>query len=270
MATKRDKTVGVIGGLGWLGSALIKAASTSPRLTNMRFIVSGRTAPSSPLPDGVTYTSDNQALIETSDIIVLSVKPQDWQDIELDLTGKIIISFMAGVPCHELAQRHNPNHVIRALPNGASSVKQSYTPWFCATELDSQLTTLVMTLLESFGYQDRYDTEDQIDVLTAISGAGPGYPALLAQALEQAAVSMGLPTDKARKAVNATIKGSGYLIEDLNQPPQGMVDLLASYKGTTTAGLIQMKQQGFIEAVKAGVQAAYGKAKNFNNAGNQN
>ena len=259
----QDITIGVIGGLGWLGSALVTAALANPRLNDIRFIVSGRTAPSSVLPDSVTYTSDNQALIESSDLIVLSVRPQDWQNIALDLTSKPVISFMAGAPCNELAQRHNPSHIIRALPNGACSVKQSYTPWFCATELDATLTTLVIALLESFGYQDRYDTEDQIDVLTAISGAGPGYPALLAQALEQAAVSMGLPTDKARKAVNATIRGSGYLVDDLNQPPQDMVDLLESYQGTTAAGLSQMKQQGFIESVEAGVLAAYNKAKKF-------
>ncbi|SBS30658.1 Pyrroline-5-carboxylate reductase [Marinomonas aquimarina] len=263
MTATQHTTIGIIGGLGWLGSALMNAALDHPPLEQVRFVVSSRRPAPQGLPERVSFTHDNQTLVDASDLIVLSIRPQDWAELALDMTGKTLISFMAGVPSNDLQARHTPSHLIRALPNGACSVKQSYTPWYANKELDPALECLIRNLLESFGYQDRYETEDHIDVLTAISGAGPGYPALLAQALEQSAIGLGLPADKARRAVNATLKGSGHLIEDLTQSPEQTVTLLESYQGTTAAGLSQMKASGYTQIVESGVRAAYQKALNF-------
>lgn len=264
MTATKVSTIGIIGGLGWLGSALMKAALANPTLQHIRFVVSSRRPISQPDEDRVTFTQDNQELVATSDLIVLSIRPQDWADLSLDMSGKALMSFMAGVSCDTLQARHRPTHLIRALPNGACSVNQSYSPWFAYRELNPELEQLIAHLLESFGYQDRYALEDHIDVLTAISGAGPGYPALLAQALEQSAISLGIPAEQARKAVNATLKGSGHLIADLNDSAEATVSLLESYQGTTAAGLAQMKASGFMGAVEAGVRSAYLKALHFN------
>lgn len=266
MTTTNNITIGIIGGLGWLGSALVISALASPKLQHLNFVVSSRRPVRQPAEDRVTFTQDNQSLAAASDLIVLSIRPEDWTNLSLEMKGKALMSFMAGVPCDTLQDRHSPTHLIRALPNGACSVNQSYTPWFASSELPPELEQLVSNLLECFGYQDRYELEDHIDVLTAISGAGPGYPALLAQALEHSAISLGIPAEQARRAVNATLKGSGHLIADLNAPAKATVSLLESYQGTTAAGLTQMKASGFIESVEAGVRSAYLKALHFSSS----
>ncbi len=261
--TTQSRTIGIIGGLGWLGSALLHAALDHPNLQQVHFVVSSRRPAPQTLPERVSFTQDNQALVEASDLIVLSIRPQDWTELSLDMAGKTLISFMAGVTCEDLHTRHHPKNLIRALPNGACSVKQSYTPWFAKSDLSPDLEQLIGDLFDSFGSHDPYDLEDHIDVLTAISGAGPGYPALLAQALEQSAIGLGIPSHKARRAVNATLKGSGLLIQDLEQSPADTVSLLESYQGTTAAGLSQMKAADYLQVVDSGVRAAYQKALNF-------
>ena len=264
MTAAKKVTVGIIGGLGWLGSALLTSALANPKLNHVHFVVSSRRSPSKTLGDRVTFTHNNQYLVEQSTLVVLSIRPQDWPSLPLTKIDSTVMSFMAGTSCEAIQERHQPTHLIRALPNGACSVNQSYTPWFCASDLPSETETLIVNLLDSIGYQDRYEHEDQIDVLTAISGAGPAYPALLAQGLEQSAIALGIPADKARKAVNATLQGSAALSPDLSQSPGETVALLESYQGTTAAGLAAMKASGFSGAIESGVRSAYLKALHFN------
>ena len=264
MTASKYHTVGIIGGLGWLGSALTNSALLSEELAEVKFIVSSRRATATEMHPRVTFTQDNQALVDASDLVILSVRPQDWASITLNLRDKPLMSFMAGISSHALSEKHHTKYVIRALPNGACSNQQSYTPWYCTSQDDPTLLDFIAKLLRCMGHQDQYDLEDHIEVLTAISGAGPAYPALLAQALQQSAIKLGIPQDKAQRAVNATLLGSGAAFKDLSNPPANTVSVFEEYQGTTAAGLAKMKQCGFVEAVEAGVEAAYDKAIHFN------
>ena len=103
--------------------------------------------------------------------------------------------------------------------------------------------------------------EDQIDYFTGLSGSGPAFPALLAEAMLKAAQSAGIPADIARRGAMQTLIGAGRLLETERRPPSEVVKTFVDYGGTTAAAILTMREKGFDEAVLAGLEAAYGKAK---------
>ena len=74
------------------------------------------------------WTHDNQALADRSDIVILSVRPQDWQEIAVSAPDKLVISVMAGVTLAEIAARLGTDRVVRALPNAAAEVGHPTLP----------------------------------------------------------------------------------------------------------------------------------------------
>ena len=119
--------IGIVGGNGWIGGALARAL-VAAGLPEARLTLSCRSAPPDWLP-GATWTHDNQALADASDVIVLSVRPQDWGAIAVTAPGKLVVSVMAGIPLADIARVTGSDRVVRALPNAAADVGHSYTPW---------------------------------------------------------------------------------------------------------------------------------------------
>lgn len=259
--SNQERVIGIIGGTGWLGAAIVKAILQSPDFSHTRLIVSYRTHAPTKVSPRVTITQDNQFLAEASDIVVLSVRPQDCSTIDINLENKLLISVMAGITASHISKKFNTPNVIRSLPNAAASVNESYTPWFASKSCSKNELAYTSKLFSTFGSEDKCETEDEIDYLTAVSGAGPAYPALLAQALEESALKHGLPQNIARRAANAVIRGSGSLLEDIHSSPKELVNVFENYKGTTASGLVTMRNAGFIEAVDKGINAAYQRAK---------
>lgn len=118
----------MIGGAGWLGSAIVDAILgariAAPELLSRSY----RSTPPASIA-GVFSTKDNQKLVDRSDVIIVSVRPADWPALAISADGTLVISVMAGVPIAQLAERLGTPRVIRALPNAAAAVRKSYTPW---------------------------------------------------------------------------------------------------------------------------------------------
>jgi pyrroline-5-carboxylate reductase len=111
--------IGIVGGNGWIGGALARAL-VGAGLPASRLTLSCRSAPPDWLPEA-TWTHDNQALADASDVVVLSVRPQDWGAVALSAPGKLVISVMAGIPLADLAAGTRTDRV-QALPNAAADV----------------------------------------------------------------------------------------------------------------------------------------------------
>jgi len=101
--------------------------------------------------------------------------------------------------------------------------------------------------------------EEHIDYFTAMSGSGTAFPALLAEAMMNDAIGRGVPPDVARR-VAQVIVGAGRLPEHDGASPSDTVKAFVDYKGTTAAGIVAMRENGFDTAVGAGLEAAYRKA----------
>src|SRR5699024_3470103 len=101
-----DARIGIIGGNGWLGSAIAKAAVASGTVAPDRLTLSGRSdkrgAADTP---GAHWTRDNRELVDNSDVVVLSVRPEQFPGVDIDASGKLVVSVMAGVSAQVIAEQ---------------------------------------------------------------------------------------------------------------------------------------------------------------------
>ena len=251
--------IGIVGGNGWIGGALARAL-VAAGLPPARLTLSSRSAPPDWLPEA-TWTHDNQALADASDVVVLSVRPQDWPAVAVSAPGKLVVSVMAGVSLADLARGTGTDRVVRALPNAAAEVGYSYTPWTASPAVTDADRATVHRLFAACGSGDEVPREADIDYLTGHSGTGPAYPALLAAALTRDAVAHGIPEDVARRAALGILIGTGRIFEKTGEDPAATVAAFVDYKGVTAAAIEAMRAGGFDDLVAAGLAAAAKKSE---------
>src|SRR5699024_2914383 len=117
-----ESRIGIIGGNGWIGSALAKAAFGSGLVGPGQLILSGRSEPASVEPSGAQWTRDNAELAEKTDVVVLSVRPEHFSDVRINAAGKLVVSVMAGVAVQRISARTDARAVVRAIPNAAAAI----------------------------------------------------------------------------------------------------------------------------------------------------
>jgi pyrroline-5-carboxylate reductase len=253
-----DISLGIIGGTGWLGDGLARGALESGLVAAERLTLSNRSGQGELAQRGVRITADNRELVQVSDVIVLSVRPGQFDALALNASGKCVISLMAGVPAGRIRAATGASVVVRAMPNAAVEIRRSFTPWFVDGELADEQKAFVQRLFESVGEAAEVPLEDHIDYLSALSGTGPAYPALLAQALANQAMAEGIPEAIARRAAAGVVVGSAPLLE--TRSPQALIEALMAYRGVTAAGLQTLADGGLEElvgrALAAGAEVA--------------
>lgn len=254
--------LGIIGATGWLGQALGLGLLEGGLWPAGGLILLNRSGPGPAYTahQGVTWARDADDLSARADVIVLSVRPEDFPLPGLDARGKLVISFMAGWTMAQLAGALPEARIVRAMPNGGASTRASYTPWI-AGDLPEADVALTRRLLSAIGTEDRLANEDQIDYLTALSGSGAAYPALMAQAMLMDARARGLPETVARRAVEAVICDSPALLKGRVETAPALLDAYRSYRGITAAGLDAAEEAGFSRTLAAALKAATAKAK---------
>jgi len=251
--------IGIVGGNGWIGGALARAMVGTGLVPPASLTLSCRSAPPDWLPEAV-WTHDNQALADSVDVVILSVRPQDWPQIHVSADGRLVVSVMAGIPLADIATRTGTARVVRALPNAAAEVGRSYTPWTASAAVTESDRTIVQRIFETCGAQDEVPREADIDYLTGHSGTGPAYPALLAAAMMQDAIARGIPRDVARRAVVGLLIGTGRIFERTGEDPTDTVAAFVNYRGVTAAAIEAMLAGGFQALVSTGLSAALNKA----------
>jgi pyrroline-5-carboxylate reductase len=249
------KRFGIIGGNGWLGNAMADAAVASGFLDASQLTLSARSDHRGKVEiRGVYWTKNNAELIERSDVIVLSVRPDQFEAVRIDARGKLVVSVMVGVPSSKIAERTKSASVIRTMPNAASTLRKSFTPWFPRTEVPPEDRQLIQRFLETFGDAAVVKSEAHLDYCAGLTGSGAAFPALLAQAMIEHAVGQGLPLDFARRAAEGVVVNAAQLLS--GRDPQEIVDELVAYRGTTASAIDAMVEAGFVKAAHAGLAAA--------------
>lgn len=160
--------IGIVGGAGWLGKAIASAMLEANLINPSNLTLSFRSNKYDGL-NGVNWTQNNQNLADNSDVIIISVRPEDWPSISLDAKGKLIISVMAGIGINALAERHNTNRVVRALPNAAAEIQKSFTVWYASDQLNDNDRALVRAIFDACGTEDETKDEREIDYFTALT-----------------------------------------------------------------------------------------------------
>jgi pyrroline-5-carboxylate reductase len=167
---------------------------------------------------------------------------------------------MAGIRLAEIGARHGTRRVVRTLPNAAAEVARSYTPWIASGDTSDGDRAIVRAIFGACGAEDEVASERDIDYLTGLTGSGPAFPALLADAMMRDAMRFGLSPQVARRAVNTVLTGTGRLLELKDASPAETVEAFLDYRGTTAAAIETMREAGFDDAVAKGLTAAFEKS----------
>lgn len=246
------KTLGIIGGTGMLGRAIAEALLDTGFTEPDKLILSNRSGASG-FDRRVRLLADNRQLVELSDVVVLSIRPEQFRDLTIDAEGKLVISLMAGLSAAAIGAATGARIVVRAMPNAAVEIRQAFTPWYAAGSLSEAERNLVQRLFECVGAADELPDEAGIDYLSALSGTGPAFPAMLYAALADQAVAAGIPPAVAERAARAVVVGGGQMLA--SHDPRQMLDTLMGYRGVTAAALQSMADQGIEAIIGRAVQA---------------
>ncbi|MBI5134859.1 pyrroline-5-carboxylate reductase [Candidatus Uhrbacteria bacterium] len=214
----------------------------------------------------VTVIGSIAAMLPKVEILVLAVKPQQYHVLASEMNGHIghhlVISIMAGISLDQLEEQLDTSRVVRTMPNTPAQIGQGLTVWIASGGVTPQDKLETEQILSAFGKHLELKNEDMVNAATAISGSGPAYVFLLAQALEESAIALGFDRETARLLVTETLRGSSALYYDQRQvAPQELRRRVTSPGGTTNAAMESLGVEKFVELWKAATQAAYKRAQ---------
>ena len=215
------------------------------------------------LKTGASILSSSQKVIETSQVIVIAVKPHHvdglLKEIRDSLTEQhLLLSIAAGVSLQQL-QSHagDKTRVVRVMPNTPCLVGSGACAFALGTEATPDDAAIVMQLLETVGLV-REVPEPMLDAITGLSGSGPAYVYQIIEALSDGGVLVGLPREIATTFAAQTVLGAAKMVLETAEHPGVLKDAVTSPGGTTIAGLHALETGGLrgtlIEAVLAATQ----------------
>jgi pyrroline-5-carboxylate reductase len=197
--------------------------------------------------------------------VILAVKPQDATSALERIAGGIgpsgLVSIVAGLPTSAIEEHLGGRpSVVRAMPNTPARVGHgvtALTPGRFATDETKELADTVFSAVGPVVWLD----EDKLDAVTALSGSGPAYIFLVAEALVDAGVALGLPRDVAETLAFATIEGSGRMLRETGEPPAVLRAQVTSPGGTTAAALAVLEAMAVRAAFGEALRAAHRRSK---------
>ena len=215
---------------------------------------------------GVAVVSNNRQALESGEVVVLAIKPQNLNEVMNELDGQLeptqlVLSIIAGAGINTLHRGLNHSSIIRAMPNTPAQIGEGISVWTATAEVTEQQREWTSAILGAMGKEIQVDDEKYIDMATALSGSGPAYFFLFIEALVDAGVKIGLPRNVAQELALQTMLGSGHLIQKSGKQPSELRRMVTSPGGTTAEAILQLEKGRFADLVSQAVNAAYNKAK---------
>ncbi|MGB3557042.1 MAG: pyrroline-5-carboxylate reductase [Geitlerinemataceae cyanobacterium] len=212
---------------------------------------------------GVQTTTDNQTVLASSEVVLLAVKPQVFEAIAADVANAsilpegrapLVISILAGVTLSKLEAAFPEKPIVRAMPNTPATIGAGMTAIAPGVYADDEALQQARNILEVVG--EVVDVpESLMDAVTGLSGSGPGYVAIVIEALTDGGVAAGLPRSIAARLALQTVLGTALMIVKSGMHPAQLKDRVTSPGGTTIAGIAELEKAGvrsaFIEAIQA-------------------
>jgi len=193
---------------------------------------------------------------------VLAVKPHFLTQVASDLVDPgVVVSIAAGITIRAVEAVLPPGtRVLRVMPNTPALVGVGASAIAAGTHATDEDLAWAMSMFESVGVAVSV-TEPQLDAVTGLSGSGPAYVFLLAEAMADAGVAAGLSRSVAEQLAHQTIKGAGTMLTDADASATDLRIGVTTPAGTTAAGLRVLEERALRAAVIDAVQAAVDRAR---------
>jgi len=233
---------------GWPAADLVLAARRSDRAREVEASI------------GLTCVLDPAQAATGRDVVVVAVKPADVPALLAQLDGQIttdqvLLSLAAGVRCAVFERAFPEAAVIRAMPNTPAQIAEGMTVMAAGAHAPADAIDRGRVVLEAVGRTLVLD-EEVLDAVTAVSGTGPAYVFLLAEALTESAIREGIPWHAAEQLVAQTLRGAGMLLAASEATPARLRAQVTSPGGTTAAAVHVLEERGFRAIVEDAVRAA--------------
>jgi pyrroline-5-carboxylate reductase len=221
---------------------------------------------------GVEATTSNRDAVAGAALVVVAVKPQDidalLEDIGASLSpGQTVLSVAAAIPTAYIEARIADGvPVVRAMPNAPSVVHEGMAGIAAGSHAGDEQLALAEDVLTHLGRVVRVD-ESAIDAITALSGSGPAYFALLAEAMIEAGILLGVSREISTTLVVQTMFGTAKQLRDQGMHPVELRESVTSPGGTTIAAIRELEQAGVRAAFLNAIQAAMTRARELAEGG---
>jgi len=246
---------------GWISQGILKAKDLLILDPNP-----GEAAQAA-IDSGAVHLEKVSQKIKSAAYVLLAVKPQSFGSIAPDIEehlakNAIVISILAGTSLDTLQSAFPGRSIIRAMPNTPAAIGLGITAYTKGSAVSAEHVNMIEALLSASGQVHHVANEHLIDVVTAISGSGPAYIFHMVEALEAAALHIGLPAEIAPAFARQTVIGAAGLLSETDMSAQELRQNVTSQNGTTAAALdILMDGKGLPSLMRETVQAALKRSK---------
>jgi len=253
-------TLGIIGG-GNMGQAIVRGAIGAGVIKPARILVAEIDATRREQVGRLgCATSDDPAAAIGAEVILLAVKPQSFPEVAGAIAPlsrpTVVISIMAGIGSGSIrGALGEAARVVRVMPNLPCQIGAGMTAIALGAGAEPGDERLTRSIFGAVGETTMVD-ESQMYAVTAVSGSGPAYVFLLAEAMQEAAVALGIEPATARLLVVQTIIGAGRLLGEADEDAAALRRAVTSPGGTTEAALKVMFERGLPQHIADAVTAA--------------
>lgn len=263
-----EKKIGIIG-CGNMGEALLSRLSESVEKSTMIMVSESDSVRRDYIRRKyrMIVETDNNLVVKHSDIIILAVKPKDFEDLlkgEVAIGAspdKLIISVAAGITTKYMESAIGDDvPVIRVMPNMPAVVGEAISAICGGHSTGKKDIAAAKEIFSMIGSVVEVE-EKLMDAVTAISGTGPAYFFALMEELVRSAVAMGIDRGTAKELVVKTALGSAKLIDSTGADPKEMREKVTSKGGTTEAAFKVFRSRRTGSAIRAAIRAAAAKSK---------
>jgi pyrroline-5-carboxylate reductase len=214
---------------------------------------------------GIQFADSGAAAAAAARIVFLAVKPQQAAAACREFAAAlapdaVVVSIVAGLTLHNLAELAGTPRIVRVMPNTPCLVGRGVSVVCRTPEVPAGDLARVLELLAAVGRVHEAD-ETLMDAVTGLSGSGPGFVALLVEALADGGVKAGLPRSLALALATETLSGTAALLDQTGEHPAQIKDRVSSPGGTTIAGLAVLEQRGVRGALIDAVVTAAARAR---------
>jgi pyrroline-5-carboxylate reductase len=215
---------------------------------------------------GVRATLSNNEAVAEAALVVIAVKPQDLDALLGEVGGLIlpdqtVLTIAAAIPTAHIESRLATGvPVVRAMPNTPSTVHEGIAGLCAGSNASDEHLTLAEEALLHLGAVVRVP-ESAMDAITAVSGSGPAYFALLAEAMIEAGILLGLAREISTQLVVQTMLGTAKQLRDERMHPVELREMVTSPGGTTIAAIRELEIAGVRAAFLNAIQAAMVRAR---------
>jgi pyrroline-5-carboxylate reductase len=215
---------------------------------------------------GVRATRSNAEAVAGAAVVVIAVKPQDLDGLLGEIGGLLgsdqtVLSVAAAIPTSVIEGRIAPGvPVVRAMPNTPATVHEGIAGICAGAHADDEHLALAEEVLSHVGAVVRVP-ERLMDAVTAVSGSGPAYFALLAEAMIEAGILLGLSREISTQLVVQTMLGTAKQLRDERMHPVELREMVTSPGGTTISAIRELERAGVRAAFLNAIQAAMDRSR---------